>query len=125
MSEPVVNDSKRSADILLEHPLPPPEKPFWSQMAEPKPRDRTCKSTSERPFTKSSKRPHPEDSVNKKNANEDELAQAITQIKRIKIHLSLNPKPRTNLGETSGKNPVDRLVRPVQELAKSVTKTNS
>ena len=43
----------------------------------------------------------------------------------MRIHPSHNPKSRTNLGEISGKNPADGLVRPVRELAKSVTETNS
>ena len=47
------------------------------------------------------------------------------QTKQMKIHLPHNPKPKTDLGETSGKNPADRLVRPAQELAKAVTKTSS
>ena len=32
--------------------------------------------------------------------------------------------PRTDLGKTSGKNPSDGLIRPVQELAKLVTETS-
>ena len=47
------------------------------------------------------------------------------QTKRMKIHLTLDPKPRIDLGGTSGKNLADRLVRPVQKLIKSVIKTNS
>ena len=40
-------------------------------------------------------------------------------------NLSVARVPRTNLDRASGKNPSDGLVRPVQELAKSVTKRNS
>ena len=43
----------------------------------------------------------------------------------MRIHPPHNPKPRTDLGGTSGKNPIDELVRPVRELAKSVTETSS
>ena len=35
-----------------------------------------------------------------------------------------NPKPKKDLGETSGKNLVDRLVRPGQEFPKSMTETS-
>ena len=47
------------------------------------------------------------------------------QTKRIRIHPPHNPKPRIDLGGISGKNPADGLVRFAQELAKSVTETNS
>lgn len=43
----------------------------------------------------------------------------------MRIHLLFNPKLRTDLGEISGKNPTDGLIRPAQELVESVTKTNS
>ena len=124
-SEPVVNKNKRGADLLLEHPLLPSEKPLRLQTREPKPRSQPCKSPSKRPSTVSSKRTHPEDPVDGKNANKDELSQAITYIKQMRMYLSLDPKPRTNPGRTSGKNSIDGLVRPAQELSKSVTKTCS
>ena len=48
---------------------------------------------------------------------------------RIRAEGAHNPplaqRPRTDLGGTSGKNPSDGLVRPAQELAKSVTETSS
>ena len=47
------------------------------------------------------------------------------QTKRMKIHLPLDPKPRTDLGETLVKNLIDGLVRPVQKVAKLVTETSS
>ena len=43
----------------------------------------------------------------------------------MRIHPLYDPKSRIDLGGTSGKNPADGLVRPMQELAKSVTETNS
>ena len=43
----------------------------------------------------------------------------------MRIHLPLDPKPRIDLGRTSSKNSTDGLVRPAQEFAMSVTKTNS
>ena len=43
----------------------------------------------------------------------------------MRIYLTFDPKPRIDLGGTSGKNLADELVRPVQELTKLVTKTSS
>lgn len=43
----------------------------------------------------------------------------------MRIHPSHNPKPRTHLGGTASNSPVDRLVKPVQELVKSGTETSS
>ena len=43
----------------------------------------------------------------------------------MRIYLLFDPKLRTDLDGISGKNSADRLVRPVQELAKSVTETSS
>ena len=43
----------------------------------------------------------------------------------MRIHLPLDLNPKTDLGKTSGKNPENGLVRPIQELVKSVTKTSS
>lgn len=34
-------------------------------------------------------------------------------------------RPKTDLSKTSGENPLDRLIKPVRELAKSVTETSS
>lgn len=39
-------------------------------------------------------------------------------------NLPLVRKPRTNLDKTSGKKPSDGLVKPTQELAKSMTENN-
>ena len=48
---------------------------------------------------------------------------------RIKVKGAHDPPlaqtPRTNPGGTSGENPSDGLIRPAQELAKSVTETSS
>lgn len=45
-----------------------------------------------------------------------------TRIKAQGAHnLSLAQRPKTDLDGTSGKNSSDRLVRPVQKLAKSIT----
>ena len=37
----------------------------------------------------------------------------------------LAQRPKTDLGETSGENPPNGLVKPAQELAKSITETSS
>lgn len=47
------------------------------------------------------------------------------QTQQMKIHLFYNPKPKIDLSKIIGKNPIDKLVKLVQELAKSVTKTSS
>lgn len=45
----------------------------------------------------------------------------------MKTHPPLDSKPRTNLGGTSGRNPLvgDGLVSPVYKIAKLVIKTSS
>ncbi|MCJ1347848.1 hypothetical protein MMC31_006078 [Peltigera leucophlebia] len=133
-SEPVVNKSKRGANLLMEHPLPPPEKPLRPQTGEPKPRSRFQKNALEKRLAakqsliegnKLGKRAHAKD-VASENDIEEKVVQAIIQTKQIKIDLFHNPKPGTDLDGTSGKNPLgDRLVRPTRKFAKSVTKTTS
>ena len=106
----------------------PPEKPLWESVREPKPRGWPRKTISEKPIKghgKSSKKPWHEDFAIKENISRDELAQAIVQTKRMRIHPFYDPNSRTDLGETLGKNPLDRLVKPMQELAKSITETSS
>lgn len=53
----------------------------------------------------------------------------ITTQSWTKAKYSHNPlviqKPRTDPGGTSGKNPSDELVKPGQEVAKSVIETSS
>lgn len=44
----------------------------------------------------------------------------------MRIDLSHDPKPRTDLGRSSGKNPLrDGLVRPMRKFAESVTEISS
>ena len=44
----------------------------------------------------------------------------------MRIDFSHDPKPKTDLGGTSSKNPLrDGLVRPMHKFAKSVIKTSS
>lgn len=51
----------------------------------------------------------------------------LLNLKRIKTQLSLDLKPRTDLGGTTSKNSpvIDRLIRPEYNVAKSVTKTSN
>lgn len=71
------------------------------------------------------KRAHVEDVASKDDV-EEEVIQAIVQTKRMKIDPSCNPNPKTDLGGTSGKNPLgDEFVRPARGFAKSVTETSS
>ena len=111
-SEPVVNKSKRGAELLIDNPMPPP-KLLRQPAGELKPRSRPRN------------RPRVEDTIIKENPSGDKLAQAMVQIKRMRIHPLHDPKSRTDLVGTSGKNPADGLVRPAQELTKSVTETSS
>ena len=46
------------------------------------------------------------------------------QTKQIRTG-SQDPKPKTDLGGTSGKNTIDRLERSTREFARSVTETSS
>lgn len=49
-----------------------------------------------------------------------------TRIRVESVHnLLLAQRSRTDLDRISGKNPLDELVKPAQELAKSVIETNS
>lgn len=43
----------------------------------------------------------------------------------MRIYLPFYLKPKTDLNRTSGKNPINGLIRPAQELAKLVTKTST
>ena len=111
-SKPIVNKSKWEAELLVDNPIPPP-KLLQQPAGKPKPRGWPRK------------RPRIEDTIIEENASGDELAQAIVQTKRMRIHFLHDLKPRTDLGGTSGKNLANKLVRPMQELAKLVTETNS
>lgn len=68
-SELIVNESKKDADLLVEHLLLILEKPLRPQTSEPKPRGQSCK------------RPYPEDIVREENTSRDKSAQAIVQTK--------------------------------------------
>lgn len=126
-SKPVVNKGKRGADLLVEHPLPHPEKPLRPQTGEPKLRSRPCKIPVAKSFEKdkAGKRTHTED-VATKDGDVDELAKAITKWRRT--HPPLYLMPRIDLGRTSGENPPvrDGLVSPAcYEVAKIVTETSN
>ena len=43
----------------------------------------------------------------------------------MRIHPLHNLKPKTDLSRTSGNNPTDGFIKPMQELTKSVTSTSS
>lgn len=71
------------------------------------------------------KKAHVEDVVYK-NDVEEEVVQAIVWIKWVRIDLSHDSKPKTDLGRTSSKNPMgDGLVSPAHKFPKLVTKTSS
>lgn len=139
-SKPIVNKSKRDANLLIEYLLSL-QKLFQSETNKPKPRNQPQKIL----VAKSSKK----DKADKKtrikniaiedgNINKlDKLIQADI-IKPIKTNLSLNPKRirtqssfdpklRTDLRKTIGKNPlvIDGLIRLVYKVSKSVIETSS
>lgn len=134
VSKPVVNKSKRGADLLVEYFLLPPKKLPQTQISESKPRNQSQKNAlKKRPATKqllikSSKlgnKAHTED-VTSKNNVEKEVVQPIIQTKRLNIDLSHDLMPRIDLHRTSSKNPLgDGLVKPARKFAKSVTETGS
>ena len=116
-SEPVVIKSKRGAELLVDNLIPPPkllQQPAGKQKPRGRPRKRPCVEDTVI-----------KENARKENASRDELAQAIMQTKRMRIHPPHNPKSRTDLGRTLSKNLANGLVRPTQELTKSVTKTSS
>ena len=133
-SELVVNESKRGVNLLMKYFLLPPKKPLQPQTGKPKPRGQPRKNAlKKRPAAKQpliegskpGKKAHAED-VTSENDVEKEVVQAIVQTKRMRIDLSHDLKPRIDLGEILGKNPLgDGLVRPARKFAKSVTETNS
>lgn len=112
-SEPIINKNKKFIDLFVKHLLPLPNKLFQTQTGEPKPRGQLCK------------KPCSEKITIKENVGRDKLVQIIVQIQWIKIHLVHNPKPRKDPDGTTSKKLVDRLKRPTQEFAKSVTETKS
>ena len=84
-SKPVINKSKRGADQLVEHPLPPSEKLLQPQTSKPKPRGRPQKNALEKRLatkqsliegSKPGKRAHAED-IASENDVEEEVVQAI------------------------------------------------
>lgn len=110
----VINKSKKYIALFVKHLLLPPNEPLQSQIIEPKPRSRLCKKA------------HSKDTVIEENntISEEELAQAIIQIKQMRIPLFLNPMPKRDLSRISGKNH-QGFVRSEQEFVKSITETNS
>ena len=125
-SKPIVNKSKRGADLLLEHLLLPSDKPLRLQTGKQKPRGHPRKNSVEKRSTaKTSKKDHVEDILSEQSVKK-EAAEAIMQTKQMRIHHPRNPKPKTDLGGISGKTPLgDRLVRPAYKFAKWVTETSS
>lgn len=111
-SEPIVNESKRGADLLTENPMPPPPRPLRQPVGEPSPRGRPRE------------RPRIENEAEHDGSVEVEgLDESAMRIKGP--HNQLVQKPRTDVGGTSGENPSEGLVRPARECAKSVTETSS
>lgn len=112
-SKPVVNKSKQGAELLVENSILPPLKLFRQPAEEPKPRGKLRKKSrveNEKEYN----------SFVKVEALNESLMGAESPQNRL-----VTQKLRTNLGRTSSENPLERLMRPVQEFAKSITETSS
>lgn len=110
ISKLIINKNKSSKDLLIEHLLPLAKKPFQLQINKLKPKSWPYKNIFEncliaKPIKngKANKRIYIKDIITKK-LDKDELTQAIMQIKRIRIYLLCNSKPKTDLGGISDKN---------------------
>ena len=101
---------KQGTDLLAENPIPAPPTPLWLPTGEPKPRGRPRK------------RPNVENKVEQDGSAND----SASTIRTIGPWNQLAYKPKTDHGRISGENsPLEGLVRPMQEFAKSVIKTIS
>ena len=106
MSEPIVNESRRDADLLIEHPMPPMTKLLQQSIGKPKPkrkpRKRHCIEN----------KAEYDDFVNGETLNKN----LIVKQPGMRAEGTQNPllvwRPRTNLGRILGKNLLDKLVRP-------------
>ena len=116
-SKPIVNKSKKGTNLLVEYPLPPSDKLLRLQTSELKLQSHFCKNAVEKYFTaKTSKGANIENILSKEDV-EKEVAQAIMQTKRMKIHLPCDLKTRIDQDRISSKNPLgDRLVKTVTNL---------
>ena len=112
--KPVVNESKQEAELLVENLMPPPPRLLRQSARELKPRRRPRK------------RPRMENEVEHDISVEVEaLNESLMRTEGPQDRL-VTQTQRTDLGETTGKNPSDRLVRPAQlKFAKSVTETSN
>ena len=113
-SKPIINESKRGFQLLIENPMPPPPKSFRQPASKPRPQGRQRK----RPCIENENKAEKEGYVEVEAPNESRMRteDPHNQIK----------KPRTDIGGTSGKNPhTEWLVRPVHEFAKLVAETSS
>ena len=112
-SEPVVNESKRGSELLINNPMPAPKRPLRQPAGKPRIRERPKKKAW----------------IESKHDGFVVLEESLAAERHLQTgvgnsHDSLIQRPKTDWGGTSGKSP-SRLVRPAQELAKSVTETNS
>ena len=110
VSKPVVNKSKRGANLLAENPMSVPPKPLRLPTREPKPRERPRK----RPCVENE--PEQDDFAN----------DGTSMIGTVGPRNQLAQKPRIDQGGISSENPpAEELIRPMQEFANSVTETIS
>lgn len=118
ISKPIVNKSKRDADLLIKYPLPLLKKSLWSQAGKPKLRDQHCKDLLKKHLiakpiknNKISKETHVIEIFTKKY-NKNKLVQIIVQTKKMRIHCLCNLKLKIDINRISGVNPLkNKLVR--------------
>lgn len=78
VSKPIVNEGKRSANLLVEYPLPLLEKPLRPQIDNLKRRDWPHKNPTKLPReSKTNKKIYSKDVITEENSNKDEMAHTI------------------------------------------------
>ncbi len=129
-SEPILNESSKGSQLLIEHPMPPPEKPFREPTSEPKPRGRSRKNVAEiriKGVPNSLGKRARTDEFDEAREPRARVPVIRTRSQWMRIEDSQDPRlvPRTDrLGGTTGESP-NGLVRPAHEVAKSLTETSS
>lgn len=77
-SKSIVNQDKRSTNLLIQYLLPPLEKPLQTQTDKPKPRSRPCKNLIKLlEKGKTNKKIYLEDDVVEEDSNKVEMIQVI------------------------------------------------
>lgn len=128
----VVYKSKKDIDLLIKYLPLLSKKLFQLWTDKPKPKSQLCKNAPKKCSSakliqnnKASKKTYAKNVI-AKEYNKNELAQAIVQTKRMKIHFFCNLKQKTDLDRISGENLLENsVIRPTYKFAKLVPKTSS